>query len=125
MCWIIFDCDGDGDNDILLSEFNEKPRLLLSNLAEKHALHFLKIKLVGSKSNRDGLGALVRVKAGAQTQYRYHDGQTGYLSHGLLPLYFGLGTATVAAEVRVQWPSGTDKVLTDVPGGQMVTVKEP
>ena len=68
---------------------------------------------------------MVSVTAGGRTQYRYHDGQTGYLSHGLLPLYFGLGDAKKVAQVRVQWPSGQDQVLTEVSANDTVTIREP
>ncbi len=107
---VIFDLDNDGDMDIVTNEFNAAPQLLLSNLAEQHAIHWLKIKLVGTTSNRDGLGATVRVTAGGRTFMKFNDGKSGYLSQSSLPLYFGLGDATKVERVEVDWPSGNKQI---------------
>ena len=64
---VIFDVDGDGDLDIITNEFNAAPMVLISNLTERTRVHYLAIKLIGTTSNRDGLGAVVRVKAGGST----------------------------------------------------------
>lgn len=107
---VIFDLDQDGDLDIVTNDCNSEPQVLISNLTEKQKdLHFLKVKLVGSKSNRDGLGAVVKVKAGPNTYTKVYDGVTGYLSHGLYPLYFGLGKNAVVDSIEVVWPSGGSK----------------
>ena len=68
--------------------------------------------LVGTVSNRNGLGATVRVRAGGQTYTKYNDGKSGYLSQSALPLYFGLGDAAKIDRVEVDWPSGRKQVLT-------------
>src|SRR4029077_19150043 len=60
----IFDVDGDGALDIVTNEFNAAPMVLISNLTEKREIHFLKVKLIGTASNRDGLGAIVKVTVG-------------------------------------------------------------
>ena len=67
----VFDLDDDGDLDIVTMEWNYHPQVLLSNLSEKKAIHYLKIKLVGAKSNRDGLGAVVKVHAAGKTYMQY------------------------------------------------------
>jgi enediyne biosynthesis protein E4 len=108
----IFDVDDDGALDIVVNDFNGPPQVLMSNLAQKKQIHFLKVKLIGTKSNRDGLGATVRVQAGGKSYMKYHDGKSGYLSQSLIPLYFGLGDATSVDRVEVQWPSGTKQVIT-------------
>lgn len=122
---VIFDLDGDGDLDIVTNEFNSEPMVLISDLAEKTELHFLKIKLVGTRSNRDGLGATVRVTAGAQAYTKVLDGTSGYLSHSRLPLYFGLGDATGAVRVEVLWPSGrTQTVEESIPMNSLLEIVE-
>ena len=74
-------------------------------------LRFLEVALVGSRSNRDGLGARIRVVVPGQTYTKVHDGQSGYLSQSLKPLYFGLGSATVVEKIEVLWPSGQEQVV--------------
>jgi enediyne biosynthesis protein E4 len=102
----IADLDGDGDLDIVFGEFNSAPRVMLSDLAQRTGVHALSVRLVGTESNRDGLGAVVRVTTPGGVYTQVHDGKTGYLSQGSVPLYFGLGDSTEVTEVRVEWPSG-------------------
>ena len=103
---VIFDLDEDGDLDIVTLEMNQPPMVLTSNLSEKKELNYLKVALVGSKSNKSGIGAMVRVIAGDDVYTRMHDGKSGYLSQSLYPLYFGLGNHTEVDRVEVTWPSG-------------------
>ena len=110
---VMFDLDNDGDLDIVTNNLYSKPQVLISNLAQVKAIHWIKIVLVGTVSNRDGLGATVRVHAGRQVYTKYNDGKSGYLSQSALPLYFGLGDATSIDEVEVDWPSGKKQVLKD------------
>jgi enediyne biosynthesis protein E4 len=99
--------------------------VLVSNLAEKRAIHWLKVTLAGTASNRDGLGATVKVYAGGKTFTQYHDGKSGYLSQSSLPLYFGLGDAATADRVEVTWPSGRQQTATkDLGPNKRVTIKE-
>jgi hypothetical protein len=102
----IFDLDGDGDLDIVTNEFNARPMVLVSNLTDKRKIRYLNVKLIGTTSNRSGLGAVVRVTAGGRTYTKVHDGKSGYLSQSLYPLYFGLGDATSVDRIEVSWPSG-------------------
>jgi hypothetical protein len=101
-----FDLDDDGDLDLITNEWNDHPMVLISNLAEKKKIHFAKIKLVGTTSNRDAIGATVKVHAGGKTFTRYNDGKSGYLSQSSMPLYFGLGDAEKIESVEITWPSG-------------------
>jgi enediyne biosynthesis protein E4 len=107
----IFDVDGDGDLDIVTNEFNAAPMVLISNLTEKTPVHYVAIKLIGTTSNRDGLGAIVKVTAGGSTYTKVFDGDSGYLSHSLYPLYFGLGTADRVDSIEVTWPSGKKQTV--------------
>ncbi len=71
-----------------------------------HAGTWLKIKTVGKRSNRDGIGARVVVRAGGLSQVKEVRGSYSYLSHSDLRLHFGLGKRERADEVEIRWPSG-------------------
>jgi len=109
---VIFDLDNDGDLDIVTNDFNSEPQVLVSNLAHRKPIHWLKIVLIGTSSNRNGLGATVRVQAGGQNYTKYNDGKSGYLAQSVLPLYFGLGESEKIDRVEVDWPAGHKQVLT-------------
>jgi enediyne biosynthesis protein E4 len=108
---VIFDLDGDGDLDIVTNDFNASPMVLVSNLSEKTRVHYVEVKLTGTTSNRDGLGAVVKVTAGGSTYTKVFDGNSGYLSHSLYPLYFGLGAAGSVDSIEVLWPSGKKQTV--------------
>jgi enediyne biosynthesis protein E4 len=108
---VLFDLDGDGDLDIVTNEFNAAPMVLISNLTAKKPVHYIALKLTGTTSNRDGLGAIVRVTAAGTTYTKVMDGNSGYLSHSLYPLYFGLGAAERVDQIEVLWPSGKRQVI--------------
>ncbi|HXM40643.1 MAG TPA: CRTAC1 family protein [Bryobacteraceae bacterium] len=108
----VFDLDNDGDLDIVTNDFNSAPQILVSNLSARRQIHWLKVKLAGTASNRDGLGAFVRVTSGGRTLTKYNDGKSGYLSQSSLPLYFGLGDAKKVDRVEVDWPSGRKQAVT-------------
>ena len=109
---VMFDLDDDGDLDIVTNDLNSEPQVFISDLAQRKRIHWLKVVLVGTVSNRNGLGATVRVHAGGQTYMKYNDGKSGYLSQSALPLYFGLGDANKIDSIEVAWPSGRRQVLT-------------
>jgi hypothetical protein len=123
---VVLDIDDDGDLDIVTNDFNSEPMVLVSDLTERTDVNALSIRLVGSTSNRDGLGAVVRVSAGGTTYAKVYDGQSGYLSHGTYPLYFGLGAATTVDRVEVDWPSGVTQVVAEgVASNQRLEIEEP
>jgi hypothetical protein len=109
---VMFDLDNDGDLDIVTNDFNSEPQVLINDLAQTKQIHWLKIVLVGTASNRNGLGAILRVHAGGQTYTKYNDGKSGYLAQSALPLYFGLGAATKIDSVEVDWPSRRKQIIT-------------
>ena len=110
---VIFDLDRDGDLDIVTNEFNSRPQVLMSDLTEQTEVSSIEVELRGRQSNRDGLGAVVRVIAGDLELTQSHDGKSGYLSHSSLPLYFGLGEEGTIDRIEVDWPSGAKQIVTE------------
>jgi len=122
----IFDLDNDGDLDIVTNELNDNPQMLFSNLSERKKIRFIKIKLAGSQSNRDGLGATVSVRSGLKTLTQYHDGKSGYLAQSSMPLYFGLGNSEKIESIEILWPSGKNQFLKDgINLNQTLVIREP
>jgi enediyne biosynthesis protein E4 len=124
---VALDLDGDGDLDIVTNEFKGPPQVLVSDLAQRHRINFLKVRLHGTRSNREGLGAQVTVVLpGGRRLLKPLDGKSGYLSQSDLPLYFGLGTANHADSLEVRWPSGRRQgVPGPIQARQTVDVVEP
>jgi hypothetical protein len=115
------DIDNDGDLDIVITT-NQGPVVLLRNDAGGN--RSLRLRLTGSQSNRNGFGAQVLVRAGAATQSQMLRSGSSYLSQSERVLTFGLGAAAKADSVEIHWPSGQIDRLSDVPAGQVVTVRE-
>lgn len=122
----IFDLDDDGDLDIVTAEFNDRPQVLVSDLSTRRPIRWLKLRLVGTASNRDAVGAIVRVHAGGKMFTRYQDGKSGYLSQSVMPLYYGLGDATTLDKIEITWPSGKKETVTrGLAMNRLLTLKEP
>jgi hypothetical protein len=118
----IFDYDQDGRPDIALRNYRQ-PAQLMHNVGTQN--NWLELKLIGTRSNRDAVGAHVILTAGGLLQMREVHAGSGFQSGSSLVQHFGLGTATAAEEIRVHWPSGAESVLTDVSANQLLTVREP
>ena len=116
------DIDGDGDLDVVLTA-NGGPAKLFRNDGG-NANHWLRIQLRGRKSNRDGIGARVALKAGELTSTRQLFPAKSYLSAMELPLTFGLGAEKSASLITVQWPSGSKTELRDVPCDRFLILDE-
>ncbi len=117
------DYDGDGDLDLLVTT-NGGPARLLRNDGGNRS-HYLRVRTVGARSNRDGIGARITVTASGGTKsWGLVKTGSSYCSQSELPLTFGLGAATRAARVEVAWPSGQLDVLTDVAADRAITVEE-
>jgi hypothetical protein len=117
------DIDNDGFLDLLVTT-NAGPAYLFHN--EGGTNHSLRIKLLGTKSNRDGIGTVVRVTSNDNKDKQWQMLRSGssYLSQSELVLTFGLGAATKADTVEIQWPSGQLDRLSNVNAGQTITVQE-
>jgi len=115
------DVDNDGDLDLLVTNNGQSADLLRNDRTGGHALL---VRTIGTESNRDGIGAVVRVTAGGRTQVREVRAGSSYLGQHDPRVHVGLGRATSADRVEVQWPSGRLDVLRDVAAGQIVTIRE-
>ena len=116
------DIDNDGDLDLLITT-NGGPALLFRNDGGNRN-HALRVKLRGTASNRDGIGAVVRIKYDGGSQWQMLRSGSSYLSQSELVLTFGLGSENKVASVRIEWPSGKVEELTNVAADQTITVEE-
>ena len=115
------DINNDGAPDILIST-NDGPAVLFRNAGATN--HSLRIKLVGTKSNRDGLDTMVKLTAGSDVQSQTLRSGSSYLSSSELILTFGLGSHTQADAIDVYWPSGQVDHIKNQPADQLLTIKE-
>ena len=117
------DIDGDGDLDVVLTQVAGPPLLLRNDQHLGH--HYLRLKLVGTKSNRDAIGAWIHVRVGGRTLSRQVMPTRSYLSQSELPVTFGLGGASRVDEVTVTWPGGAVQRLTGLRIDALNVVKQP
>jgi len=120
-------CFADYDNDGKMDAFvvNLGARGTLVHNISTGTGHWLAIRLVGTRSNRDGIGARVEVYAGGKRYLEERVAESGYLSQNDGRLHFGLGTAAKVDKIEVHWPSGRDQTLTGEAVDRVLTVEEP
>jgi enediyne biosynthesis protein E4 len=115
------DFDNDGDLDIVIMNVNEPPSLLRNDAPAKN--HWLKVKLIGTKSNRSAIGSQVLVRYGGKVQAQQLLSQSSYLSSNDPRLHFGLGEVD-KVDIEVQWPNGLQESAKNVAANQLVTLRE-
>jgi len=115
------DFDNDGDMDILIMNVNEPPSLLRNDVSGGG--HWLKVGLIGTKSNRGAIGATVIATYGGRRQAQAVTAQSGYLSANDRRLHFGLG-AVRSADLEIRWPSGLRESLKAISADRLITVRE-
>ncbi len=116
------DYDNDGDVEIVVTNMNDSPELLRHRRKNPH--HSILVRTIGTRSNRDGVGAKVEVTAAGFSQYDEVRSGSSYLSSSDLRVHFGLGPATTVDRLLVRWPSGTTDVITRPPVDSVLVVKE-
>jgi hypothetical protein len=116
------DYDNDGDLDLVELNLNARARLLRNDGGNRR--NWVMIRLIGTTSNRDGIGARVRLTAGGKTQTHLRVSTSGYLSQGDHRLHFGLGDVARIDRIEIRWPSGKLQTLEGVRANQLITVTE-
>jgi hypothetical protein len=116
------DFDNDGNIDIVVANAGDPPLLLQNGGGAGN--HFLNFKLIGTKSNRDAMGARIKLRAGDLSQIREISGGGSYLSQSDLRAHFGLGQHSRADTVEVSWPSGAHQVFRDVEADKFYVIEE-
>ena len=116
------DLNNDGRIDVVTNCLNAPPEIFLNRTT--HAGHWLLINLVGTKSNRDGLGARLKLTTTQGVQYNHATTSVGYGSSSDKRVHFGLGPCREADRLEITWPSGITQTLTHVAADQILTVRE-
>ena len=119
----IGDLNGDGRLDVVVSAINAPAEIWINQSPGNN--HWLEFKLHGTKSNRDGIGARIKVVTKSGPQYNHMTTSAGYASSSAGPVHFGLGANASADLVEIHWPSGIVQQMRDVAGDRVLVVKEP
>jgi enediyne biosynthesis protein E4 len=116
------DYDHDGDLDLIIST-NNGPAYLFRNDGGNQN-HWLNIRLIGARSNRSGIGAVVRIESASGKQWNMVRSGSSYCSQSDLAITFGLGADARATRVEVEWPSGVKQQFTDIAANQFLKIQE-
>ena len=119
----VADLDGDGRLDVVVSALSAPAEIWINDSPGGN--HWVEFQLEGTRSNRDAIGARIKLVAGGKAQYNHVAFAAGYASSSAGPVHFGLGSARSADLVEIRWPSGTVQELKDLPADRVVKVKEP
>ena len=119
----VADLNGDGRLDVVTTALSAPAEVWLNDSPGNQ--HWLELKLEGTASNRDGIGARIKVAAGGAVQYSHVSFAAGYASSSAAPTHFGLGAAESAGLVEIRWPSGVVQELRNVAANRVIRLKEP
>ena len=116
------DFNHDGKLDLVVTALGAPAEIWMND--SPNGNHWLELALQGTKSNRNAIGAKIRITAGGQTQFNHVTTASGYASSSAGPVHFGLGAANVVEEIEIHWPSGRTQTLKDVHADRIVQIKE-
>jgi hypothetical protein len=119
----VADLNGDGRLDVVVNAINAPAEVWINQ--SSGTSHWIEFKLQGTKSNRDGIGARIKVVTKSGAQYNHMTTSSGYASSSAAPVHFGLGANASVDLVEIHWPSGIVQTMKDLEGDQIVNVKEP
>jgi hypothetical protein len=117
------DFNHDGKLDLVVTAIGAPAEIWINDRSNSN--HWLELALQGTKSNRDGIGAQIRLVAGGHAQFNHVTTASGYGSSSAGPVHFGLGAEKMADEITIRWPSGKVQVLTHVAADHVLRVVEP
>ena len=117
------DYDNDGDTDLLITQLNDKVVLLRNE--SKTPNNWLRLKLIGTRSNRDGIGTRITLTIGAESQTREVHIGSSYLSSNDPRILFGVGQRTTVDTLKIRWQSGIVQILENLAVNQELVVTEP
>jgi hypothetical protein len=117
------DYDNDGDIDAYIVNLNDHGVFLRNNKGNQN--NWIMLKLVGTTSNRDGIGSRVKITSGGKVQTAQKKSTTGYLSQNDPRMHFGLAKNAIVEKIEIKWPSGKVQILDNIKANQILTVTEP
>ncbi len=117
------DLDGDGRLDVVVVSISGPAEIWMNESPGGN--HWLELRLQGTSSNRDAIGARIKVIAKSGVRYNHVTSATGYASSSAGPVHFGLGADTVAERIEIRWPSGRVDELKNVPADRVLEIREP
>lgn len=126
-CLAVFDYDNDGDMDMLISRTEDTPEFFENQTVEETpetgGNNWIKIDLVGTQSNRNAIGALIKIKVENHQLIRYHHGAV-FMAQNLIPTHFGLANYTKIDTLTIIWPSGKTEIYTNIEANQFIRYTE-
>ncbi len=120
----VADLDNDGRLDLFVANANSTPELFRNEVPQNEKTNWVQFKLKGTLSNRDAVGAQVRITSGGRTQLSFVNGGNGFASQSTLRVHFGLADQSKIDKVEVRWPSGTVQAFEGVAADRVYTVTE-
>jgi hypothetical protein len=118
----VSDFDGDGGLDFIVNNYNAPAQFFVNKVPNRG--HWLRVRLRGHQSNREGIGAIIRARVGDGRMMRVVTAGDGYASQFSRIAHFGIGDASVIDELEVTWPSGTQQRFTAVAGDRLIEIDE-